>query len=113
MNRKTIDKKSFIKWVVLSHLLFVYFGLNAQDTTLQYPISNPLDPTLNTPQSFDFGDPSSVEQSVVYDPVTGKYIFTERMSNGLYYRYPSMMTLDEYLEYERKKSTILNWQKKD
>ena len=112
MNLRKIKNRSFAKWFVLSHFIFVGFGFLAQDTTLQFPISNPLDPTLNTPQSFDFGDPSSVEQTVVYDPVTGKYIFTERMSNGLYYRYPSMMTLEEYLEYERKKSTTLNWQKK-
>ena len=39
-------------------------------------------------------------------------MFVEKLSNGLYYRYPSMMTLEEYLEYERKKSTSLNWQKK-
>ena len=112
MDSKTTGNKTLIKWLFIAHLFVVCSVVVAQDTTLQYPISNPLDPTLNTPQSFDFGDPSSVEQSVVYDPLTGKYIFTERLSNGLYFRYPSMMTLEEYLEYERKKSTTLNWQKK-
>ncbi|MFM7662363.1 MAG: cell surface protein SprA [Bacteroidota bacterium] len=100
-----------------SHLKFffiflLYSGVYAQDTTLQFPISNPLDPSLNNPQSFDFGDPTSVQKTIVYDPVTGQYMFVEKLSNGLYYRYPSMMTLEEYLEYERKKSTTLNWQKK-
>lgn len=85
----------------------------SQDTTLVYPITNPLDPTQNTPQSFDLGDPSSVEQTIVYDPVTGKYVFSEKIGkSGLNYRNPSMMTLEEYLEYERQKSLSENWKEK-
>lgn len=96
----------------------VYFSGNlfAQqdpDTTLQFPITNPLDPTQNTPQSFDLGDPSSVKQTIVFDPVTGTYVFRETIgTSGLNYRNPSMMTLEEYLEYERQKSMKENWKEK-
>ena len=111
--KKHVEKINTGKIGILAILLtFLAVYTHAQDTTLQFPINNPLDPSLNTPQSFDFGDPSSIEKTVVYDPVTGQYMFVEKLSNGLYYRYPSMMTLEEYLEYERKKSTSLNWQKK-
>lgn len=95
-------------------LLFVTFG-NAQtdDTTLVFPIQNNIDPTQTTPQSFDLGDPSSMQQTIVYDPTTGTYIFQETIgATGLYYRNPSMMTLEEYLEYERQKSLRDNWKEK-
>lgn len=84
-----------------------------QDSTLVFPITNNIDPTQTTTQSFDLGDPSSVQQTIVYDPVTGNYIFSETIgSTGLNYRNPSMMTLDEYLEYERQKSLRENWKEK-
>lgn len=80
---------------------------------LPFPITNPLDPTQTTPQSFDLGDPSSVQQTIVYDPVTGTYIFKESIGkSSLMYRNPSMMTLEEYLEYERKKALKENWKDK-
>ena len=84
----------------------------SQDSSLIYPIINPYDPTSNTPQSFDLGDPSSLTQTIVYDPLTGRYIFTETMGNGMNYRNPSMMTLEEYIEYEKNTSMIENWQEK-
>ena len=75
----------------------------AQVDTLKYPLSNAIDPTQTKPQSFDLGDPSSMNQTVVYDPVTGKYIFKETIGKSdLNYRNPSMMTLEEYLDYESK-----------
>jgi cell surface protein SprA len=83
------------------------------DSTLQFPIVNPLDPTTNVPQSFDLGDPSNVKQTIVFDPVSGKYVFTETLGqSGINYRNPSMMTLEEYLEYERQKSMKENWKDK-
>jgi cell surface protein SprA len=83
----------------------------SQDTLI-YPIENAQDPTLTEQQSFDLGDPSSVEQTIVYDPSTGTYVFKETIGDGLNYRNPSMMTLEEYLEYERKKSQSQNWKDK-
>lgn len=83
------------------------------DTTLIFPIHNSNDPTQSQPQSFDLGDPSSVQQTIVYDPTTGTYIFTETMGeSGLNYRNPSMMTLEEYLEYERETTMRDNWTEK-
>lgn len=92
-------------------LLFLTFDAVAQDT-LQFPIQPIFDPTQTQQQSFDLGDPSSVTPSIVYDPVTGNYIFKETIGTGLNYRNPSMMTLEEYLEYERRKSMSANWKEK-
>lgn len=94
--------------VLLSNLTFAQ-----NDTTLHFPLVNANDPTLTTPQSFDLGDPSSLQQTIIYDPVTGKYVFQETLGkSGVNFRNPSMMTLDEYLEYERKKALSENWKEK-
>lgn len=102
------------KQTILLLLLFFVCEIQsivAQDT-LQFPINNNVDPTQTQPQSFDLGDPSSVTQTIVYDPITGTYIFKETIGTGLNYRNPSMMTLEEYLEYERQKSLRENWKEK-
>ena len=92
---------------------FVSFGQeDTNKVNLPFPITNPIDPTQNNPQSFDLGDPKNVTRTIVYDPVTGKYIFQETIGNGLNYRNPSMMTLEEYMEYERQKSLKENWKDK-
>jgi cell surface protein SprA len=90
---------------------FFFTTLNAQDTLI-YPIQNYFDPTQTQPQSFDLGDPTSVKPTIVYDPITGTYVFSETIGSGLNYRNPSMMTLEEYLEYERQKSLRENWKEK-
>ena len=82
------------------------------DSTLIYPIPQNYDPTQSGEYSFDLGDPSGVNQTIVYDPVTGTYVFSETIGNGLNYRNPSMMTFEEYLEYERQKSMRENWKEK-
>ena len=94
----------------LALLLFVAGWSYGQDTLI-YPINNNVDPTQTTPQSFDLGDPSSVQPTIVYDPATGTYVFQETIG-GLNYRNPSMMTLEEYIEYERQKSLQDNWKEK-
>lgn len=95
-------------------LFFVSTGwAQDDDTTLIFPINNNVDPTQTSTQSFDLGDPSSVQQTIEYDPVTGTYVFKETIGNsGMNYRNPSMMTLEEYLEYERQKSLRENWKDK-
>ncbi|MCO5260825.1 MAG: cell surface protein SprA [Crocinitomicaceae bacterium] len=84
--------------------------INAQNDSLRYPINQTFDPTQTQQQSFDLGDPSNVQQTIVYDPVTGTYVFKETIGvSGMDYRPPSMMTLEEYLEYDRQKSIRDNW----
>ena len=100
-----------MKLTAIILLLFVTFGYaQDDDSTLVFPIDNNIDPTQTTDQSFDLGDPSSVQQTIVYDPATGTYVFKETIgASELYYRNPSMMTLEEYLEYERQQTMRENW----
>ncbi len=100
------------KWCLLGISIFILVNQGLGQDTLIYPINNALDPTQTSPQSFDLGDPSSMKQTIVYDPATGTYVFKETIGSGLNYRNPSMMTLEEYLEYERQKSLRDNWKEK-
>jgi len=93
-------------------LLVCIGGVFGQDDTLVFPIQNNYDPTQTQQQSFDLGDPTSMKQTIVYDPSTGTYVFKETIGKGLNYRNPSMMTLEEYIEYERQKSIQENWKEK-
>ena len=110
MNRILLLRTTKHVGLLLVQLLFAH-ALFAQDpdTTLLYPISNSNDPTQTSQQSFDLGDPTSVNQTIVYDPITGTYVFKETMGTNVNYRNPSMMTLEEYIEYERQKSLRENW----
>jgi cell surface protein SprA len=98
--------------LVIALLLPFYAFEQAKSDSLKFPIQNNTDPTQTHKQSFDFGDPSSVQQTIVYDPVTGSYIFKEKLGDDIDFRNSSMMTLDEYIEYERRKAMQDNWKDK-
>ncbi len=57
------------------------------------------DPAANNP--FDLKDPEAIEKNVEYDPETGRYIITEKIGDD-FFRPPTYMTFDEYMEYSRK-----------
>ncbi len=114
LNCKAFDAVNFRALCFALFCLFtnLVWGQNPPDS-LPFPIHNNVDPTQTTEQSFDLGDPSSVNQTIVYDPATGTYVFKETIGKtDLNYRNPSMMTLEEYLEYERRKSMQENWKEK-
>lgn len=113
MKTKGIDNYNRISALASVFILALIFTTNTFGQTgpeLPFPIINPMNPYQNLPQSFDLGDPTSLQQKITYDPITGNYIFTETLGNGILYRPPSMMTLEEYLKYEEKKSQTLDWQ---
>ena len=87
-----------------------FFTIGQTENSLPFPIYNPLNPTQNLPQSFDLGDPSNLQYSIVFDPETGQYIYTETLGNGLYFRSPTLMSLEDYIELQNKKSLQLDWQ---
>ena len=89
-------------------LTWSYFA-QGDSIQLPFPIYNAQNPFQVETQSFDLGDPSSLNQNISYDPLTGTYIFSETMGNGLDYRNPSFLTLDEYLEFKREKSMSQDW----
>ena len=99
------------KWSVLLLFLLLTWAAFGQGDSIQlpFPIYNPQNPFQVETQSFDLGDPTGLEQNISYDPITGTYIFSETLGNGLDYRNPSFLTLDEYLEFKREKSMSQDW----
>lgn len=114
MKRLTLNTKLWTAVagiVAMSTISTVFAQSEGDSTKLPYPIHNSHDPTGTKKQSFDLGDPSDVQQTIVYDPKTGKYIFKETLGD-MDYRRGSMMTLEEYIEYERQRSMQDYWQDK-
>ncbi len=72
----------------------------------RYPFSNS---GLQSP--LYLRNPSNVQQQIEYNPVTGRYEFSEKVGN-LNYRPPSSMSLQEYMEYERKSAVNNYWYQK-
>ncbi|MEY3727840.1 MAG: cell surface protein SprA, partial [Bacteroidota bacterium] len=108
-----MQHNNWLKPTALGILLFlVFFTIGktaAQTPTLPFPIINPLNPLQNFPQSFDLGDPTNLNQTIVYDPETGTFVFRDIIGKDTYFRAPQAMTLEEYLQYEEKKSFSLDW----
>ena len=90
-------------------VFFTFEEAFAQTPNLPFPILNPLNPFQNLPQSFDLGDPTNLNQTIVYDPESKTFVFRDIMGKDTYFRAPQAMTLEEYLQYEEKKSFSLDW----
>ncbi len=80
------------------------FAKTEQDTT---PIRDRDGDFLSDPNPnlIDLRDPTGVTQEVEYDPITDRYIVTERIGDD-YFRSPTYLTFDEYQAYrERQERT--------
>jgi cell surface protein SprA len=103
-----------------THIFLIIAGIllaiqsNAQDSTLNYPFSNkgsyPFSgSSLNSPLYLQ--NPSNISSKVIYDPVTKKYVFTEKIGNWNY-RNPTLMSAEEYQRYEFRQQVEDYWQMK-
>ena len=63
------------------------------------------DPNQNP---FDLKDPSSIEKTIDYDPISGNYIINEKIGD-FDFRPTSYMSFDEYLEWRKKKEERDYW----
>ena len=55
--------------------------------------------------------PGNIDFRVEYDPVTGQYVFYEKIGN-LNYRLPQTMSLKDYVNYDFRKSVEQYWQQR-
>jgi len=67
------------------------------------PLEDRYDDYITDPNTnpFDLDDPDIIEKSIEYDPESGDYIITEKIGEE-YYRMPSYMSFDEYMEHRAK-----------
>jgi cell surface protein SprA len=55
--------------------------------------------------------PGNIRYEVEYDPITGKYVFYEKIGD-LNYRLPQTMSLDDYIDYDFEKSIRDYWKQR-
>jgi len=77
---------------------------------LPFPINPIWNSYDNNHQSFDLGDPSSLQQTIEFDPETGSYVFKQTLGNGLLFRNSTEMSLEDYLNYKNKKFEEQSWE---
>jgi cell surface protein SprA len=51
---------------------------------------------------FNLSDPSVIKKSVELEPLSNRYFVTEKVGDDFYYRAPTVMTYDEYLDWKAK-----------
>lgn len=82
--------------------------------TLRYPFHDRYGDPLNSRSKENglyLSDPSNVKMEVEYNPDERQYDINERIGDQ-FYRNPSYMTFDEYVEHEYKKSTLDYWKQR-
>ncbi|MCB9224655.1 MAG: cell surface protein SprA [Crocinitomicaceae bacterium] len=89
--------------VVIALVLAVFQSSAQQDSTLKYPLYDHYDFTDKRYSPIDLKDPSNMQTQVVYNPETGMYEVYQTVG-GMNYRYPTAMTLDEYMKWKREQA---------
>ena len=56
------------KVLLASSVMLLLLTRAQAQVNLPFPIFNPMNPGQNLPQSFDLGDPTNLQQGIVYDP---------------------------------------------
>ena len=90
------------------------------------PIEKPIHQAVDTPPDeidliypiddssalIDFQNPLNFKNSVVYDPITGKYVFRNTIGDSLDYVPPTYMTAEEYQQWQFEQSLRNYWRDK-
>ncbi|WP_423129443.1 cell surface protein SprA [Gaoshiqia sp. Z1-71] len=84
-----------------------------ENYTLPYPFSDAKEYEYDQKDSSNLflKKPSNIKTEVVYDPVTGEYIFYEKIGD-FNYRLPKAMSLQDYVKYDFENSIRNYWRKR-
>ena len=102
---KANDNPTFKKLKNLNYSIQLnrYVESDTPKVNLPYPISDYRDYSTKPNTRFDFNPPANIQTEIKYNPETGMYDIYQKIGDR-FYRYPTSMTLDEYMAYERKKA---------
>lgn len=90
----------------------IIFEVDTPEIDLPYPFSDGLGgPGSNNTGGLFLNNPSNVESGFQYDPETGTYNYYEKIGDN-YFKYPTYMDFDEYINYDSKKSLQDYWKQK-
>jgi cell surface protein SprA len=85
-----------------------------QKDTLHYPFKDRYTDPLNahyTPNGLYLNDPSNIKMDIEYNPDERQYDISERIGSQ-YFRNPSYLTFDEYVNHEYDQSTKSYWKQR-
>ena len=86
----------------------------ADSDTLVYPFQDRIADSYSegeSPNPLYLKDPSNIKSEIQYDPDNNRYNINENMGE-LFYRNPSYLTFDEFVESEFKKTTKDYWKQR-
>lgn len=78
---------------------------------LPYPIHDYRDYTDRKKSPINLSDPDNINTDIVYNPETGNYEVVQKVGDR-YFRYPTSMTQEEYIAYQRQKALNDYWGEK-
>lgn len=86
---------------------------DSDEVELQFPFKDNSqgDPNNNNSGGLYLDNPSNIKSGFQYDPETGTYNYYEKIGDT-YFKYPTYMTFDEYINYDSKKSLQDYWKQK-
>ena len=92
---------------------FSYFPLIQNRDTVEIDTTGPLpfpfkdQPAFGKPNTDSLklylNKPGNIKYEIEYDPITGQYVFYEKIGD-LNYRLPQTMSLDDYVDYDFEQS---------
>ncbi len=92
---------------------FIPAGDSTKKDTLKFPIKDRSgnSATQNKGKQFDLKDPKNLNTEYEYDPVTKTYTIKEKIGST-YYRNPTEMEYDEFMDYQAKRYEDAYWRKR-
>lgn len=86
--------------------------IDSPEIDLPYPFYDGIGgPGSNNSGGLFLNNPSNVQSGFQYDPETGTYNYYEKIGD-FYFKYPTYMSFDEYINYDSKKSLQDYWKQK-
>ncbi len=81
----------------------IVMPIDSPEVDLIYPIEDGVNPFGDNGR-INLTDPSNMNNVIEYDPETEQYYFYKRIGDNIDYRNPTVMTIDEYIDYVNSNS---------
>jgi len=86
--------------------------IDSPEIDLRYPFKDGIGgPGSNNTGGLFLKNPSNIDSKFEYDPEMGTYSYSEKIGDR-YFKYPTYMDFEEYLDYDSKKSLQDYWKQK-
>jgi len=113
MTAVSANRTYISEWSVTAmDLNYLVQQVDSPEVDLPYPFEDNVNP-YEPGSGMNFEDPSNIESVVEYDPETGNYYIFQRIGDQIDYRNPTVMSFEEYMNYDMQKSLQEYWKEKE